>query len=154
MSGHRDVIGVIQDPDSRKVVLGALEAGWQWIGYTKGGHVELRWPETDTRIHVATTPSDTNAWKQLARTIKKVSGVQVVEIANHRQSRKPSTNHREAAEIAAARRRHREAEQRAEEARRRRAREARELAEARRKSYDDDRHVHEIQSLMMPGYGR
>lgn len=59
----------------RKVVRNALEAGWEWVRYTKAGHIEIRWPATDARLFTGTTPSDRNAWKAFARQIEKASGI-------------------------------------------------------------------------------
>lgn len=157
MSGHGDVLVVIRCANTRRVVSAALEAGWQWVGYTKAGHIELRWPPKDVRIHCASTPSDSNAWKVLARTIKRVSGVTTVQVANHKRSRK-GRGTKDEVQVAAARRRYEREQQQAEQKRihqeRQRQQEARERAASRAVSADDDRHLREIRSLMMPGYGR
>lgn len=151
MSGG-NVLNVIRCTNTRRIVRVALDRGWEWIGYTRSGHVELRWPATDTRIHCATTPSDSNSWKQLARTIKRVSGVETWEKGNHRRSRKPRRG--PDPEVEASRRRHaamlarREQQQReAREAERRQWLGAR-VAEVQ------EQHRLEIESLMQPGWGR
>src|SRR6478752_3567562 len=82
------VLNVIRCKDTRRIAASALDQGWEWIGYTRAGHVEFRWPATDTRLHCATTPSDRNAWKAFARNIKQVSGVETWEKSNHRRPRK------------------------------------------------------------------
>src|SRR6478752_2256971 len=87
MSGG-SVLNVIRCQDPRRIAASALDQGWEWIGYTRAGHVEFRWPATDTRLHCATTPSDRNAWKAFARNIKQVSGVETWEKSNHRRPRK------------------------------------------------------------------
>lgn len=87
---HGDLVNVIQCRDTRKVMAGALDAGWSWIGYTKSGHVEIQWPATGQLLHCATTPSDPNSWKRFAVQIFKASGVDLRPKGNRRRSRKPS----------------------------------------------------------------
>jgi len=147
------LLNVIRCGDTRRIMASALDQGWEWVGYTKSGHVEIRWPETDERVHCATTPSDRNAWKAFARQIKRASGVETWQRGNRRASRKTIARGVDP-EVAASRRRHAaEAERReaaraaAEEQRRRR-----QLAADR--AGEDDRRRREIESLMRPGYGR
>lgn len=151
MSGQ--LLNIIRCPETRRVMRAALDQGWEWIGYTKSGHVEIRWPATDALLHCATTPSDRNALKQFARNIEQVSGVVTYRKGNHRRSKK-STKPQVDPQIAASRRRY--AATQAEQAA---AREAAELqrrrqAAAAEASRRDDQHVRDIASLMRPGNGR
>jgi len=152
MSGG-SVLNVIRCKDTRRIAASALDQGWEWIGYTRAGHVEFRWPATDTRLHCATTPSDRNAWKAFARNIKQVSGVETWEKSNHRRPRKKADKSAEV-QLEASRRRHQGKVARLEA-----ARSAAEAAQRRRelaadRAADDDQHRREIESLMRPGYGR
>lgn len=153
MSGHGDVVKVIRDRDTRRVVEAALAGGWEWVGYTKGGHVEIRWPENDARLHCGTTPSDKNAWKYFAKDIERISGVKVWQKGNRRASRK-SLADPGLAEVEAARRRYAREQQQAEAAAQAREHREQRRTLTRRELAEHDRHVHEIESLMRPGYGR
>lgn len=147
------VLNVIQCPDTRRVMREALDKGWEWVGYTKSGHVEIRWPATGALLHCATTPSDRNSWKQFARNIEQVSGLLVVRKGNRRRSKK-STRVQVDPQIEASRRRH-AAAQAAEVAQREAAEVARQCAAlAAERAAESDRHRREIESLMMPRYGR
>jgi len=152
VSNHRGQLDVIQDKDTRRVMRLALKAGWEWIGYTKTGHVEIRWPATDQLLHCATTPSDRNAWKAFARSIERVSGVKVRPQVKHGRSRQKTAG--PDPEVLASRRRFL-AEKAAGQERVRRQREARErqrLAAERAASADQRRR--EIENLMQPGWGK
>lgn len=149
------VLNVIHCERTRHVMREALNAGWEWIGYTKGGHVEIRWPENGALIHCATTPSDPNSWKAFAKEIERVSGVEVWRKGNRRRSRR-RTNGADV-QVQAARRKHREEyEQRL--AQQEAARQAARTAELRRRADAEraaaaDEHRHEIEALMRPGWG-
>ena len=143
MSGY--LLNVIQCADTRRMMRKALDSGWEWVGYTKGGHVEIRWPATGALLHCATTPGDANSWKAFARNVKQVSGVDVRNRGNRRRSRKPLNQPDR--QIEAARRKHAE----------RIARAARDEADETRRSasaIESDQHRRDIESLMQPGWGR
>lgn len=151
--------------NTRRVLMEALDKGWTYVGYTKGGHLEISWPATDARLFCATTPSDRNGWKTFAKDIEKASGVVTHRKGNRRQSRKPvkpsgfsleaamreqragvgdmAAAEAERARRVAAAKHEREARLRREEARRR----ANDVAEA-------ERHRQQIEDLMQPSYGR
>lgn len=78
MSNNGNHLGAhVQDKDTKRIVTNALNAGWEWVGITKGGHLELRWPATDQRVWCGTTTGDRNSWKWFARDIKRICGVDV-----------------------------------------------------------------------------
>jgi hypothetical protein len=148
VSGY--LLNIIHCGNTRKVMRAALDAGFEWVGYTKGGHIEIRWPSTGQLLHCATTPSDPNSWKAFAREVHSVSGVEVWRKGNRRRSRK-STRPGTDAQVEASRQRHarrieagRAAAEREEAADRRRIAEASRILAA-------DRHRREIEELMRPG---
>lgn len=161
MSGY--LLNIIHCPDTRRVMKAALEAGWEWVGYTRSGHVEIRWPATGAVEHCSTTPSDRNSWKAFARSLKRASGVDVLPRSGKRRSRK--TVQRTDFSLQVARRERdvfasqQDADRRAAEADRRR------VEAARRRRVDEDlarterlvaaeRHRLEIEDLMQPGWRR
>lgn len=156
MSKH--VLQTIQCPESRRIVELALKGGWEWVGFTRGGHGQLRWPATDQVIPFAATPSDKRyAWRQLARRIKFVSGLDFTGNggANRRRSRKPLTV--SDPQVEASCRRY-ERQQAAALAAAQHAADQREQARIRQAAAADraaaeDKHRREIESLMRPGWG-
>jgi hypothetical protein len=86
--GNKNLLNVVKSPDMRRVVKAALDGGWEYVGITKTGHLEIRWPETGQSLFTGTTPGDTNAWKHFATDIKKVSGVVCWQKGNRKRSRK------------------------------------------------------------------
>lgn len=155
MSKH--VLQTIQCADSRRIVERALNAGWEWVGFTKGGHGQLRWPATGVVIPFAATPSDKRyAWRNLARRIKAESGLDFTQNGNRRRSRKnPNVPD---PQVEAARRRHQRqiAARQAAEQQQRAEREAARIRQqaAACRAADEDRRRREIESLMRPGWGR
>lgn len=150
------LLNVIHCERTRHVMREALGAGWEWIGYTKGGHVEIRWPETGALLHCATTPSDPNSWKAFAKEVERVSGVEVWRKGNRRRSRRRTNGPDEA--LQAARRKHR-AEYERRLAQEEAARQAAMQAQVRRslaadRAAREDEHRHGIEALMRPGNGR
>lgn len=152
---YGDVLGSVHCERTRAVLRAALDAGWEWVGLTKSGHVEIRWPETDARLHCGTTPSG-NSWKAFARDVERVSGVVVWRKGNRRRSRKSTAAEDEA--VRAARRKHREAyeerlaRQQLDREAARQGQAARTLA-AQQAALSQQRE-REIQDLMRPGRGR
>lgn len=156
MSSRHGVLSKIQCPESRHIVELALDNGWEWMGFTKSGHGQLRWPDTDQCIPFAATPSDKRyAWRQLARRIKSVSGLDFTQNGNRRRSRKnPNQPDREVAASRARYQRQVEAQRRAAEHHQNAAAMAREQREAQAaRAAESERRRREIESLMRPGWG-
>lgn len=153
------VLRTIQCPESRHVVAQALDNGWEWLGFTKSGHGQLRWPATGQVIPFAATPSDRRyAWRQLARRIKLVSGLDFTGNGgtNRRRSRKNPNNVVDL-QVEASRRRY-QRQQEAATAAAQSTSDERELAQVRQaqaaaRAAVEETRRREIESLMRPGWG-
>lgn len=149
MGGY--LLNVIHCANTRKIMRTALDKGWEWVGYTKSGHIEIRWPATGALIHCATTPSDPNSWKAFAREVTKVSGVEVWRKGNKRRSRKPAN--RPDLQVEASRRRHAEQGRAAVEREREQHLAARRRQAAIEAAAESERRRRDIEFLMRPGFG-
>jgi hypothetical protein len=145
------LLNSVQCPDTRRCVKEALAGGWEWVGITRQGHLELCWPPTDQRIFSSTTPSSSGSWKHLARDIERVSGLVVWRRAKRRPG-KSKAERKAAAETQANRERTRAQSRTDRLAADRAARERRQVEASVIVARDRERRG--IESLMRPGYGR
>jgi hypothetical protein len=88
MSRESSVLRGITNADLKQTVSKALQAGWELSEFTGTTHVYIVWPKTNERVSIATTTSDRNSYKNVARKIEKISGVEVIPKHRHRRSRK------------------------------------------------------------------
>lgn len=146
----------ISDPDTRRVVRETLDdPRWFFVGINGRGHGQLRFTPTGETLDFGMTPGDRNAWKELAKSVERISGT----VVWRRGNRKPGRLKR-ATRTALSKRQLREREtfERAAETKARTyrealAREAERVTSARRAEVEYLREL-EIRALMMPGHSR